>query len=83
MKTTFLLFSFLSLFLFSCSSDDQTLPETKQNPKTTLLDKVTYDGDDYKVSFDSENCVKTLNLVNKSYEFFYENNMVSKGYKHI
>lgn len=78
MKTKFLLIGFLSLFILSCSSDDQTLPEPKQNPKTTLLDKVTYDGDDYEVSFDSENRVKTLNLVNKSYEFFYENNMVSK-----
>lgn len=78
MKTKFLLLGFLSLFILSCSSDDQTLPEPKQNPKTTLLDKVTYDGDDYEVSFDSEDRVKTLNLVNKSYEFFYENNMVSK-----
>jgi len=78
MKTKFLLIGFLSLFILSCSSDDQTLPEPKQNPKTTLLDKVTYDGDDYEVSFDSEDRVKTLNLVNKSYEFFYENNMVSK-----
>lgn len=78
MKTKFLLIGFLSLFILSCSSDDQTLPEPKQNPKTTLLDKVTYDGDDYEVSFDSEKRVKILDLVNKSYEFFYENNLVSK-----
>ncbi|MEG1377342.1 MAG: hypothetical protein RSC81_09720, partial [Myroides sp.] len=78
MKTKFLLIGFLSLFILSCSSDDQTLPEPKQNPTTTLLDKVTYDGHDYEVSLDSENRVKILNLVNKSYEFLYENNMVSK-----
>jgi len=78
MKTKFLLIGFLSLFIFSCSSDDQTLPEPKQNPKTTLLDKVTYNGDDYEVSFDGENRVKILNLVDRRYEFFYENNLVSK-----
>lgn len=78
MKTKFLVIGFLSLFILSCSSNDQTLPEPKQNPTTTLLNKVTYDGDDYEVSFDSENRIKILNLVDKNYEFFYENNLVSK-----
>jgi len=78
MKTKFFLIGLLSLFILSCSSDDQTLTEPKQNPKTTLLDKVTYNGDDYEVSFDGENRVKILNLVDRRYEFFYENNLVSK-----
>lgn len=78
MKTKFLLISFLSLFLYSCSSDNEFSPEIKENPTTTLLNKVTYEEDDYAVGIDSENRIKILNLVDRSYEFFYENNLVSK-----
>jgi len=78
MKTIFFLFSILSLFLLSCSSDNEVSPEPTKIPTTTLLDKVTFQGDDYDVSLDSEKRVKILNLADRSYEFFYENNLVSK-----
>lgn len=76
MKSQLLLISFLSLFLFSCSSDDDS--GNPQEVETLFyLDKITYGDEDYDVELYPDHKVKKIEMIDFDYEISYENDLIS------
>lgn len=70
MKSTLLLFSLLSMLIFSCKSDDDAQP----SEPLQLLSSVTSDGQVYPVEYFSDHKIKKIKLTNEFAEFTYDNN---------
>lgn len=79
MKTKILILSLISIFIFSCKSDDenagtQPIPENEK-----LIDNIVSDGFNYEFDYNNDKTIGSLNIPGLLlFNYTYENNRISK-----
>lgn len=78
MKTKIVLFSILSLFIFSCSSDNNSGSDPQNPQSTKLIETININGRLFKYNFNDNKTVQSLDFsVTNSILFKYSENRIS------